>query len=322
MVHDKPELERVVLEVFGGCNYTCQMCPQTTGRGSDFTRMMPLRLFENILDQIVELGNPVINLEGSGEPTMAKNLHKYVQACSDRGLRSYMYTNGARLQGDFMKQVMDAGLSFARFSVIGHNHETYKQWMNVDNFDLIRSNIIEAKTYINQSGLDCEVSSYHLILDDDVEGNIQQYRKNVIDYCETVGYIWMMHNWSGNFVSNYQRQGEKRTCGRPFANELTIRAGGLNGRRAAVTPCCQTLGPPNESASVLGHVDRNSILEVWNGDAYNDLRDAHSNGDFDRISYCKDCDFLIADPEVLVWSNDPSAKLHNMLGTKIDLQKY
>ena len=24
------KLQRVVMEVFGGCNYTCHMCPQTT----------------------------------------------------------------------------------------------------------------------------------------------------------------------------------------------------------------------------------------------------------------------------------------------------
>lgn len=324
MQHDpNPELERVVLEVFGGCNYTCQMCPQTTGRGSDFTRAMPLKLFEDILDQVAEMGDPVINLEGSGEPTMAKNLDRYVQACTDRGLRSYMYTNGARLKDDYMKRVIDAGLSFVRFSVIGYDQPTYRQWMDSENFELVRANIRETNDFIYNGGYDCEVSSYHLILDNDnPEHDIEQYRTNVIDPCGTIGYIWKMHNWSGNIDPNYQRQGVKRTCGRPFANELTIRAGGLNGRRGAVTPCCQTLGPPNESASVLGHVDRDSVLDVWNGDAYNDLRAAHRDGEFDRISYCKDCDFLIEDPEVLVWSNDPDAKLHNMLGTKIDLQNY
>ena len=35
-------------EVFGGCNYTCQMCPQSNpGRGKHFTRKMPLEKFEN-----------------------------------------------------------------------------------------------------------------------------------------------------------------------------------------------------------------------------------------------------------------------------------
>ena len=47
---DNLKLQRVVMEVFGGCNYTCQMCPQSNpGRGSSFTRKMPLENFEEFL---------------------------------------------------------------------------------------------------------------------------------------------------------------------------------------------------------------------------------------------------------------------------------
>ena len=41
-----------------------------------------------------------------------------------------------------------------------------------------------------------------------------------------------------------------------FAPEITIRAGGEKGRTAAIVPCCQTLGPPNEEKSILGHLDK------------------------------------------------------------------
>ena len=68
------KLQRVVLEVFGGCNYTCQMCPQSNpGRGKDFTRKMPLKTFKGVLDKIVpKYGKPQINLEGSGEQQWQK----------------------------------------------------------------------------------------------------------------------------------------------------------------------------------------------------------------------------------------------------------
>ena len=76
------KLQRIVMEVFGGCNYTCQMCPQSNpGRGKNFTRKMPIKEFEKILDEVVpKYGKPIINLEGSGEPTMAKDLPKYIDA--------------------------------------------------------------------------------------------------------------------------------------------------------------------------------------------------------------------------------------------------
>lgn len=318
-----PDLQRAVIEVFGGCNYTCQMCPQTNpGRGKEWTRKMPLPLFEKILDELP--GKPVINLEGSGESTMAKDLPKYIEACTKRGFDSYIYTNGLRLQGHFMKDCIDAGLSHARFSVIGYDKKTYKEWMDADNFETIRANILECTRYGNDNSSRFSVSTYSLVLDNSkIDFEVEQYRKNLIDFCDVTGYIWKMHNWSGNYEPGYERKkSNRRTCGRPFSPEIVVRAGGNNGHRAAVTPCCQTLGPPNEAKSVLGHLDSQSLDEVWNGELYNELRQNHKTKNFDAIDYCKNCDFLYDDPEVLVWSNDPKAETNHMLGTNFSLKEY
>ena len=43
------KLKRIVMEVFGGCNYTCQMCPQSNPGRGNFTRKMKLDQFEKIL---------------------------------------------------------------------------------------------------------------------------------------------------------------------------------------------------------------------------------------------------------------------------------
>ncbi len=128
-----------------------------------------------------------------------------------------------------------------------------------------------------------------------------------------------MHNWSGNYNNpNPRNKSQRKSCGRPFAPEITIRAGGEKGRTGALVPCCQTLGPPNEEKSILGHMDKQSFEEIYNGERYVKLRKAHTEKKFDEIDYCKDCDFLYEDPEVLVWSSDKTAKVYNMLGTGED----
>ena len=315
------KLQRVVMEVFGGCNYKCQMCPQTNpGRGSNFTRKMSLDQFKKTLDQIVpKFGNPQINLEGSGEPTMAKDLPLYIKEVKKRNLKCFMYCNGARLNGKFMNDVIDAGIDFVRFSVIGYNRDLYKKWMNIDNFELIKSNIKEIQNYIKEKQKKCKISMYHLVTDNNkIELEIDEYKK-LSEELQTTSYIWKMHNWSGNYNNpNSRMPTQRRSCGRPFAPEITIRAGGEKGRTAALVPCCQTLGPPNEEKSILGHLDKSSFEEVYFGKKYQELRDAHETKQFDRIEYCKNCDFLYEDPEVLVWSNDPNAKINHMLGTEED----
>jgi len=325
--NSKLKLQRVVMEVFGGCNYTCQMCPQSNpGRGKNFTRKMPLEQFKKILDQIVpKYGMPQINLEGSGEPTMAKDLPMYVREVKKRGLSCFMYCNGANLRGQFMKDVIDEGIDFVRFSMIGYNKNIYQKWMNIDNFELIKSNIKEIKKYILDKKSNCNISTYHLITDNEkIDYEISEYKK-IAKELDTTSYVWKMHNWSGNFKNPNQRfSSERRTCGRPFAPEVTIRAGGEAGRTASMVPCCQTLGPPNEEKSILGHLDKSSFEEVYFGEKYQKLRNAHEKKEFDKIDYCKNCDFLFDDPEVLVWSNDPKAKINHMLGTEDNfiLTKY
>jgi wyosine [tRNA(Phe)-imidazoG37] synthetase (radical SAM superfamily) len=315
-------LQRVVMEVFGGCNYTCQMCPQSSpGRGKNFTRKMPLDKFKKILDDLIpKYGTPQINLEGSGEPTMAKDLPEYIRAVKEKNLKCFMYCNGARLKGQFMKDVIDAGIDFIRVSVIGYNKEKYKQWMDKDNFDLILSNLKEMQNYIKLEKKNCIVSTYHLITDNtQLDYEVLEYKKNVINKVNCLAYIWKMHNWSGNYNNeNPRKKTDRRSCGRPFAPEITIRAGGKEGRTGALVPCCQTLGPPNEEKSILGHMDKQTLEEIYNDIPYKKLIEAHEKKNFDEIDYCKNCDFLYDDPEVMVWTNDKSAKINHMLGTDKD----
>lgn len=317
-----PKLERAVIEVYGGCNYSCKMCPQTFPRGMDWVKRMPLDLFENILDQLP--GNPIINLDGSGEALIVKELPLYIEACTKRNFKSFVYTNGSKLTGPFMHDLLDAGLSFIRVSGIGYDRETYKEWTGTDNFNLVRANLAETKDYIDKNNKDCTLTTYHLILNhDNLKVEAEAYKKNYIEYAGVIGYIWKMHNWSGNRPTDYQRATHtRRTCGRPFAPEIVIRAGGVNGQRGAVTPCCQTMGPPNEVRSVLGHADTQTLEEIWDGEAYERLRQLHREEKFNETGFCGGCDFLYEDPEVLVWSNAPDATTNYILGTNFKLSDY
>ena len=280
-----------------------------------------------MLDKIVpKYGKPIIGLSGSGEATMAKNLAEYVRAVKSRGLVAFMYCNGARLKGKFMNDVIDAEIDFVRFSFIGYNKEKYLKWMDVDNFDLIMSNIKETIEYIKKTNSKCNISTYHLITNNDqIETEVKEYKKIISELgCES--YIWKMHNWSGNYKNekNPRAETNKRSCGRPFAPELTIRAGGDLGRTAAVVPCCQTLGPPNEAKSILGHLDKQTFEEVYFGKKYEELREAHNEKDFDQIEYCKNCDFLYEEPESLVWTNGRTTEPGQVMGGDKDfnLMKY
>lgn len=311
-------IDRAVIEINGGCNYSCQMCPQSNpGRHKGFLKKMPLNQFEDVVAQCAEAGLNVVNLEGSGEPTLNSDLPKYIKIVKKYGAKAFIFSNGFRMRGQFMRDCVDAGLDFYRFSIIGYNRETYKKWMDSPNFDIVIKNLHEMKSYVDETKSDCIVATYHLILDNNnIDHEISEYKK-IVDNANVKTEIWKMHNWSGVYVPEYEREGKLRTCGRPFSPDIVVRAGGINEQTGAVHPCCQVLGRDEEA--VLGHFSENNLKEIWNGKAYEELREQHKTGNFP--DFCKNCDFLIDDPEVLVYTNH-ERDVYKMHGTKFDLNDY
>lgn len=299
------------------------MCPQThpdgtTGaRGKNWMRKMPLAEFERYVAECAEAGLNVVNLDGSGEATISLDLPEYISVVKKYGAQAVIFSNGYRMNGNFMQECVDAGLDFFRFSIIGYDYDTYKEWMNSENFYRVISNLHEMKRYVVRSKSDCVVATYHLILDNDnIDYEVEQYCK-IVKSANVSTEIWKMHNWSGVYDPDYEREGAKKTCGRPFSPDIVIRAGGIGGATGAVHPCCQVLGRDDEA--VLGHGSINTLNEIWYGDKYNKLRKQHEMGDYP--DFCKDCDFLVDDPEVLVYTNH-GRENYKMYGTKFNLDDY
>jgi len=311
--HDS--IKRAVIEIEGGCNLMCQMCPQQFGRGS-FNAKIEFDVYKRLVDECIALGVEVIQLDGSGEATLNKDLAKFIEYPSKHGVKVQIYSNGTLMAGDFMKACVDAGLSIYRFSMNGFDRESYEKVTGFDYFDTVLENAINMKKYILETNSSCTLASYHLIMSNDVEKEIKLYQENFINKVDSSAEIWKMHNWAGSVDINV-RKGKKRTCGRPSAPEITIRAGGIEGHRLAVVPCCQVLGRDEES--VLEHCDDKPVLEAFNSERYNWLRKMHKEERFDEIDICKNCDFLYDDDTVLIWSNKKTGHFRQMNGLSFKL---
>jgi len=293
------------MELNGGCNYKCKMCPQSISREKEFLKKLSLDTFIKTIDDAMQYGLKTVTLHGSGEPTLNRDMPDFVRVVKERGLTCISFTNGLKLTEKLSKELINAGIDILRLSCIGYNEETYVEWMEKGDYNIVREN---AKRFVELTkGTSTEMHINHLIIDrDNIDYEIEMYRKNWGEYTGASSEIWLMHNWSDsdkvelNYGRDEKQEAPKlRTCGRPFAPLLQVRAGGLDGHMAAVVACCMVLG--KDSQGVLGHLDTTTIEEVVNSPEFIELRKAHEEERFDDIPYCKGCDQLIETPEALVW---------------------
>lgn len=89
------------------------------------------------------------------------------------------------MSGQFMRDCVDAGVDFYRFSFIGYSPEKYDEWMhNIigGNFNTVVNNIRAMQEYVAETNSDCVVATYHLITDNDnINKELDQYKKLVND---------------------------------------------------------------------------------------------------------------------------------------------
>jgi len=302
------EIRQINLEMAGGCNLRCPMCPQSTGRETDFLSRLPLEEFRKIIDQAVPLGLKHVTLSGSGEPLLHTGLEDAIAYLTERGIASLIYTNGTRLTPERFERLCQAGLSVCKVSCQGWDRESYAKWMSVDAFDEVRANLKTCVEILKEKGYRTLLQTNHLIHDyDRRDEETALYLKNWVHYLGVKAEVWLTHNWAGQYgndgVKRDQifRESRRRSCGRPLAPVVEIRAGGLGRKHGAVVPCPYVLGM--DSKAVMGHTEDTPLLEVVNGEKMRALRAAHLAGDFDSVDYCKQCDQLLEIRESLVWTN-------------------
>lgn len=320
---EKIEVRVLDAEIFGGCNYKCHFCPQSQGREKEFIRKLPMDVFEKTMDEALDYGLECVTLHGSGEPTLNPQFPDYVRAVKDRGLQCISFTNGFRLSEKLSVRLIDAGIDTLRISCIGYDSSTYESSMIGGDFDKVRKNVTRFAELAQ--GTSSELHFNHLVIDNEhIDDEVALYRLNWSDYIRSKvpgakvhAEVWKMHNWadSNKIEIGYEREvRKKRTCGRPFAPLIQMRAGGLGKHRGAVVACCMVLG--QDSKGVLGHTDDQTLAEIIAGDAYTELRNAHAEERFDDIDVCKGCDQLYETPESLVWCDIPGREYQQSKNSK------
>ena len=288
----------VRIEPTNYCNAKCITCPR-----DQMTRKKVTMGYDHFCDLVVqayELGATDISPFGYGEPLMDTGIADKIAFCSKMGMKTFITTNAALLNGDMARKLLDAGLDHIRFSA----HGTYKNYEKVHRglkfYRFMRNIFNFIKIRRDQP---CKVDVTVIPMNGETVDEILGFWKGKIDDIE----IWKPHGWGGK--KQYRKSPVKLpTCGRPQRGPVQIQSDGM------VIPCCFLMN----AEITLGNTYEDSIEDILKGEKYQELKRKHMNGNLEGL-VCKYCDQrLVLDESPLLYSSIGSG-INKTSSTKFNL---
>ncbi len=275
------------------CNFRCSFCPTghddliaDTGR---FQGVMKFELFQKLIDDLQGFDQPlkVLRLYKDGEPFLNKRLADMIRYAKASGRVPYVdtTTNGSLMTPARMGPVLEAGLDKINISVDGMSNAQYREFTG---FDLDFERFVENVRWLYANKGDCEVM-IKIPAELLQPGQRQLFLDTFGDHCDRIFVENFAPCWpefdveahTGFKISTgiYQQAvQDTETCPYIFYS-MSVNADGL------VSSCFLDW----ERKLQIGDVRRESLADIWRGDAMNALRLQHLQGQRCENPVCGSC---------------------------------
>lgn len=252
------------IEVTNFCNLRCSFCPVNNGM-QRVKRYLDSSLFRRLIDETPSL-EFILPFQW-GEPLLHPEIASMIRYASDRGIRSYLTTNGTLLTEDIARDLCRSGLERLTFSIDGDD-ETHEVVRGVP-LQVVRDKIDLMKNVRRRLGQGPRID-VSMVIDDTTEGAYQTYLSTWRHKVDRVQAIPKMV------------EAPRRTpCRELWRGTLVVMADGR------VTVCCVD----SEGDLAIGHVDESTPSQLYKSKSMKQLRRAHANGCFpDKCQKCGEYD--------------------------------
>jgi MoaA/NifB/PqqE/SkfB family radical SAM enzyme len=263
--------EIVQIESTNICNAKCVFCPR-----DDMHRrqgIMSVELFRKIVDECVELGITHVRMHNYGEAFIDKRLVEKVRYAKQKGIKEVgMISNGSLITDQIARGMIDAGLDAINISVDASGKEVFESTRVGLKYDKVIGNIERLVRLRTESGK----RRPKLILSF-VRQNNSADEQAFIEHWRAIAdkiHVTDLHNWAGTLN---QESDVNYPCYRPWLTFTVL----WDGR---VSLCCADF----DGKTILGDLNTHSIAEIWNAEAYRDVRRQHLESGGPDI--CRACD--------------------------------
>ena len=269
----------LILEPVSSCNLRCPFCMQVDEKftsNKQMMGMMDLNLFKKIIDEACEFGTNAITLTGRGEPTLHPQLGDMLEYCSGKFIELKMNTNATLLNEKLIRQILKSGVTDLVFSVDSYYKEEFESLRVNANFEKVVDNIKKFQKVRDDdyptSNCVTRISGVQVSEKQDVK-KFEKFWKQYVDF---VVMVRMIDRW--DLYNNTKDKAATTPC-HYLGRNLSIYFDG------SVNPC----DTDYEGKLKMGSVKDFSIHNIWNGEKYRNLFDAHKNNSRDKYFPCDRC---------------------------------
>ncbi|GAG97236.1 unnamed protein product, partial [marine sediment metagenome] len=224
-----------------------------------------------------------------GEPLMYSGFKDVLKICSENGMYLWITTNGLLLDKKMSKiKEYPRAIKHMAFSVDGATEKSYETIRRGGNFRKLLSNSDLMKEYCNNTKF-AFIPSLQVCLSKENFDEIPIFYKVFTKYFGIENMLFsFLSNLSAEHGNNIYYADAKIDLGEHYRlncpckllwHQIHVLHDGK------VSACCRDY----DGELIVGDIKKESILDIWNGEKYNRLREKHIKGDVGDIPLCRDC---------------------------------
>lgn len=267
----------VQIEPASVCNFRCIMCYQSdknfSNSKSGHMGFMDYTLFKKIIDEI-EGKVHAITFASRGEPTLNKQLGKFLEYAKDKFVNIKINTNLSTMTENLANQIFQNNVSTLVISADSPEKESYekirvkgkfeKLLKNIDILKRVKKNFKDCKTIIRVSGVRINENQ-----------SLTNMTKVYSDVCDAITYVRYVP-WESSY--NNPINDIQEPCSDLWRRTFIWYDGKCN-------PCDYDY----KSFLCKFSIKNKSLKNIWNSKDYNEIRQAHLDKNRKKIFPCNRC---------------------------------
>ena len=279
-----------IVETTAKCNLYCPMCPRETHKQPK--EDMTDEVFERLVSETRHSAEHVM-LIGLGEPFMDKQIFNRIEYCEKHGIATLLSSNGTFLDEATCAKILDTPLKHITLSMDGARKESFEYYRKGARFEKVRENFVRLCRMKHERGSKLQIVVQMIRMEKN-EGEVAEFMEfwgavpGVDQIRIKADETDLMRPDAGHIPEDW-----KHPCHYLWRGAMYVKHSG------DVYPCCQSY---MLDGAAVGNVRTQSMPEIFNGPAMQELRRKHAAGEAGQVDMCSRCRTTIPHPLLVAGS--------------------